>query len=91
MQMRAKDRLIEPKCNEGGMASNSGSFRESPNPIGKLSIPTAKPLPQLCLHGLLLGGKLDVKGVNVVENREQQLISYILQSYSDLTTGEKEV
>lgn len=91
MRMRAKDRLIEPKCNEGGMVSDSGSFRESPNPIGKLCIPTTKPLPQLCLHGLLLDGKLDVKGVNVIENREQQLIGYILQSYSDLTTGEKEV
>ena len=89
--MRTKDKLTKPKRNEGGTASSIGSFRESPNPIGKLCIPTTKPLPQLCLHGLLLDGKLDVKGVNVIENREQQLIGYILQSYSDLTTGEKEV
>lgn len=76
--MRTKDKLTKPKRNEGGTASSIGSFRESLNPIGKLCVLIAKSLPQLYLHGLLLGRKLDIGGVNVIEAREQQLISYVL-------------
>ena len=78
MWMRTKDKLIGPKCNEGDTTSGSRSFQESPNLIGKLCVPIAKTLPQLCLHGLLLSRKLNVGGVNIAKNGEQQLIGYIL-------------
>ena len=88
--MGTKDKLTKLKCNESSTVSDSGSFGESPNPIGKLRVPTVKPLSQLCLHDFLLGRKSDVRGINIAENREQQLIGYILQSHGDLTTGKEE-
>ena len=54
------------------------AFKKAPIQFGKLRVPIAKPLSQLCLQGLLLSRKLDIGGINVTENGKQQLIGYIL-------------
>ena len=89
MWVRAKDKLTKPKHNKGHAADNIGSLGKSPNPMGQLHIPT-HPFPQLILHGLLLGGKLNIAWVHITKDRQQQLVFHILQGHDNLAARKEE-
>ena len=57
--------------------------------MGQLYVPT-HPFPQLGLHSLLLGGKLNIAWVHITKDRQQQLVCHILYGHGDLTARKEE-